>query len=197
MDQPSRWRWARNGALVGFAIAVSDILVKWRGQVYLPSWSGDALVENVSHLLSSIFFTGLIGFVLGSLRDRNLSQGQTSQAGTFNETSQTRQVRCQNCGTLNRVLSDASGRVQKCGNCGEQFLLGAADGRYAKRSHSVRQLLAFMKPIVKYVFLFLFFGIGVAFSIGTITEMRDPYGSGAWMLGMFGAMFLLMRNPIR
>jgi hypothetical protein len=46
--------------------------------------------------------------------------------------------------------------------------------------------------IVKYVLVFICFGLGVAFCIGTISLLRDPYGSDpAWLTGMIGAMFLL------
>jgi len=49
-----------------------------------------------------------------------------------------------------------------------------------------------MKAFLRYCFAFICFGIGVAFCIGTLSILKDPYSNDpAWLTGMFGSMFLL------
>lgn len=69
-----RWRWARNGALIGLTIALSDLILEWRGQKYLPSWQGEALAFNVSQMLTVILIPALIGMAIGYIRDRRAIQ---------------------------------------------------------------------------------------------------------------------------
>jgi len=45
--------------------------------------------------------------------------------------------------------------------------------------------------VVKYVLAIICFGIGVAFAIGAIQTMQNPYSGDAWIPGMFAGMFLL------
>lgn len=47
--------------------------------------------------------------------------------------------------------------------------------------------------VLKIIFGILCFGLGVAFAIGAISALRDPYSAAvdAYMPGMFSGMFLL------
>jgi hypothetical protein len=49
-----------------------------------------------------------------------------------------------------------------------------------------------VKAFLKYFFAVICFGLGIAFCIGTVSILTDPYSHDpAWLTGMIGAMFLL------
>jgi hypothetical protein len=65
-----KWRWGRNGALIGLAIFLADYFLMWRGELYLPWVGNEAIAYNIGKMLSVIGIPALIGFVSGALADR-------------------------------------------------------------------------------------------------------------------------------
>jgi hypothetical protein len=65
-----RWRWARNGALVGLVIALADMFLAWRGPRYYPWSSAEMIASNVGQLIATVGVLAFIGFVLGALTER-------------------------------------------------------------------------------------------------------------------------------
>ncbi len=62
--------WARNGALIGVAIVLSDYFLMWRGPKYLPWSDVNAISNNVGQMVGVIGFAALIGLVAGAITDR-------------------------------------------------------------------------------------------------------------------------------
>ena len=70
-EKQERWAmskkllWCRNGALIGFAIFLSDYFLAWRGQKYVP-WTGmDAVISNIGQIVGVVGGAALIGFLAG------------------------------------------------------------------------------------------------------------------------------------
>ena len=70
-----RWRWARNGGVIGIAIVLADILFEWRGPKFLP-WGGEGTASNVVQIITVVAFPALIGLALGYRRDLKRIQGK-------------------------------------------------------------------------------------------------------------------------
>ena len=65
---PVRWRWARNGAIIGGVIVLSDLLLGWRGNIFEP-WRVTGATANIEHILHMLTISAFIGFALGYARD--------------------------------------------------------------------------------------------------------------------------------
>jgi hypothetical protein len=63
-----KWRWMRNGALIGLAICLSD-LMEWRGQKFAAWNSAEGLAGNLGYLGGGALLAGLIGLCIGSIKD--------------------------------------------------------------------------------------------------------------------------------
>jgi hypothetical protein len=63
-----KFRWARNGALIGAAICALDVL-EWRGPQY-QRWDTElGLSFNAGYIAVAVGLTTIIGFVAGAIRD--------------------------------------------------------------------------------------------------------------------------------
>lgn len=63
-------RWARNGFVIGLAVAIVDVLFPWRDAAY-HSWSNsEAITANVSQMLGSGLGGALIGVALAAVLRR-------------------------------------------------------------------------------------------------------------------------------
>lgn len=63
-----RWRWTLNGAVIGVAIVLFDLILEWRGPTYLP-WSGDGITGNIIQMLTVVMLCAFIGLAAGYVRD--------------------------------------------------------------------------------------------------------------------------------
>jgi GYF domain 2 len=66
-----KWRYARNGVIIGIIIVLADLLLEWRGRLYYPWISPEMIVSNITQMLAVIGIPALVGLVLGALRDRD------------------------------------------------------------------------------------------------------------------------------
>ena len=73
-NPPVRWHWARNGAIVGTLIVLSDLLFEWGGPMF-ASWSGERITFNTVQILSMIGITTFVGLAAGYFRDNKKLQG--------------------------------------------------------------------------------------------------------------------------
>jgi hypothetical protein len=71
---PSKWRWARNGAIFGLLVSLADLLFAWGGVHFEPWANAGAIAGNIGQFVGSAMMAGLVGYVLGALRDRNLKR---------------------------------------------------------------------------------------------------------------------------
>ena len=77
--QPAKWRWARNGAAIGFVVILSDMLFAWRGVPIYPWTEPDYIAANVGQFIGSMLAGAAFGWIAGALRDRNMkARGQIS-----------------------------------------------------------------------------------------------------------------------
>ena len=65
----ARWRWARNGAIIGLVIVLADLLLDWRGRNIPVAWRWRGAPANFEHILHILTISALIGFALGYVRD--------------------------------------------------------------------------------------------------------------------------------
>lgn len=66
--KPVKWRWARNGALLGLLSCLID-LAEWRGQKF-ASWDApEGLALNFGYLVAGVVILGFIGLCAGAVRD--------------------------------------------------------------------------------------------------------------------------------
>ncbi len=61
--------WARNGALIGIVVVLSDYFLQWRGQSYLAWTDAKADANNIGQMIGTIGFAAIIGFVVGAFSD--------------------------------------------------------------------------------------------------------------------------------
>src|SRR5262245_47726988 len=66
---PKTWRWAINGALVGFLVSWIDMFVEWR-DVRFAAWSGSGIAYNLAYFAGSVMMGALIGSIAGAVHDR-------------------------------------------------------------------------------------------------------------------------------
>jgi hypothetical protein len=66
--KPVKWRWLRNGALIGVALSLSDLL-QWRGPQFFPWTSPEFIAANVGQIVGSAVIVGLIGLIAGIFVD--------------------------------------------------------------------------------------------------------------------------------
>lgn len=66
---PVRWRWARNGAIIGGVIVLADFLLEWRGQNIFEPWRVTGVTANIEQILTKLTISAFIGFALGYARD--------------------------------------------------------------------------------------------------------------------------------
>jgi hypothetical protein len=69
-DRPVKWRWARNGALIGLIIVLADMFLEWRGPRYYPWSDAEMIANNIGQMVAVIGFLALIGLGFGAIRDR-------------------------------------------------------------------------------------------------------------------------------
>lgn len=65
---PVKWRWLRNGALIGVLISLTDLL-QWRSVRFYPWTSPEYIAANIGQILASAFIFGLIGLIAGVVAD--------------------------------------------------------------------------------------------------------------------------------
>jgi hypothetical protein len=63
-----KWNWSRNGAFIGLAISLSD-LIEWRGAQFLPWGSPSGLAYNIGSLAGAAAIAALIGLAAGAIKD--------------------------------------------------------------------------------------------------------------------------------
>lgn len=66
--KPVKWRWFRNGALLGAVISLSDLL-QWRGPRFYPWTSPEFIAANVGQILGAAIIVGLVGLIAGIVAD--------------------------------------------------------------------------------------------------------------------------------
>lgn len=66
--RPVKWRWLRNGALIGVLISLTDLL-QWRGPRFYPWTSPEYIAANIGQILASAFICGLVGLIAGIVAD--------------------------------------------------------------------------------------------------------------------------------
>jgi hypothetical protein len=65
----AKWRYTRNGAIIGIVYVLADLLFEWRGPIYDP-WITPAMIAgNVALIIVNIGFFALVGLGLGAWRD--------------------------------------------------------------------------------------------------------------------------------
>lgn len=69
MNVDVRWRWARNGAIIGLMIVLADLLLEWRGNRF-EVWQGEGIMINCTHILTMIAIPAFLGLLFGYFRDR-------------------------------------------------------------------------------------------------------------------------------
>ncbi len=60
-----KWRWARNGAIIGVLVIASDVFLEWRGPSPLEPWTEDGFVFNFGYILTSVLLPAAIGLAAG------------------------------------------------------------------------------------------------------------------------------------
>ena len=67
--QAAKWRWARNGAVIGFLITATDMLFEWRGVKVYPWNEPGYIAQNIGMFMGATGVAAVIAFGLGALRD--------------------------------------------------------------------------------------------------------------------------------
>ena len=62
-------RWAWYGAAFGLAVALSDLLLEWRGPKFQPCVH-EGIAQNIGYFCGSMLTAALIGAAAGYIRDR-------------------------------------------------------------------------------------------------------------------------------
>ncbi|MEH2513404.1 hypothetical protein V1291_004758 [Nitrobacteraceae bacterium AZCC 1564] len=66
--KPVKWRWLRNGALIGAALSLTDLL-QWRGPRFYPWTSPEFIAANVGQILGAAIVVGFVGLIAGIVAD--------------------------------------------------------------------------------------------------------------------------------
>lgn len=67
-DKPVKWRWLRNGSLIGAALSLSDLL-QWRGPRFYSWTSPEFIAANVGQIVGAAVIVGIIGLIAGIVAD--------------------------------------------------------------------------------------------------------------------------------